>query len=591
MEDSNVLDLDAARLLQKEAEEAKKKEEKDKKDAEEAERQRKIEEKMPIETFWTKELMRRGDYAIFQDQTGESILYTFCRKKRTWVASKENDIFADVTNYLVTHKYSKYGEANKVKCAKITESHIYTFGRKLKRTKEFIISTINHFLEVTPEGIQFHDKDEVDCKKFFCRVHVDVDLSKKIRLKDMKKFYICDTNEEIESRDTYFQKLITRGFKKVENRRAFQEFMGDTLNPVLRKAFPVLIGEPDGGKSQMIDMLLSLHAPFSTSIDLDRLDTFDTESLLGCSFVAVDEIGDTIKEKQIKQLVGGASFTIQRKKIKNLKIKPEAKLMGGANKPSTYREKTGALETRFYYIHVDKVKAEDRIAEISYFIDLHDKIDMLEWALNGAMAVIARGRILRHEEMPEDSIKMVGDMKKKSNPCIDFLQYGDAHFSSTKLTPKIQVYRAYKNYCEQYGRSISAKVSYEVFVRDYFSKAIGDICKDYDATLERRASVMLDGTKKRVECFPIYFRNDEMLDKTRVKDDEAIKTYHDPEAYAQDNLPAHILERVTREMEELNAQLNLSKKQKEVYIDNKMSALGYKKDASGGYSIGDNIQF
>lgn len=536
-----------------------------------------------IETFWTKEIMRRGDYASYRDAAGRSILHKFERDTRTWKVAEEEQLEADITRFLTIYKPEKYGTSAVKNCVGITDSHVYTFGRKLERKRDFVISTLSHFLHVQDDGkIVALDKDELGsaCKDYFCRLHINVDLRGTGRV---GCYYVPQKTEDIEKRDTFFAKLITRGFSKKENRRCFQEFFGDTLNPTVRKAFPVLIGDPDGGKSKMLEVLQYLHGDTGTSIDLEDLAGFETEKLLGASFVAVDEIGKQFSEKHFKRMIGGSSFEIKRKFLKNLSVKPDWKSMGGDNFTFSFSEKSGALETRFFYIKVESVKEDLRIDDIAVKAIESDLMDIFDWALNGAVAVVKRGRLLRHSELPEDSQKIMKDMQKKTNPCINFLKEVGAKFSETALIPKQDLYKHFVQHCLDNGRAGSAKVSFEVWCRDYFSKAIKEVDSGYDPAFERRASVRINGASKRVECYPVYLTNSPDYAGKEVSSDEARRTHDDKDAYTNEILPAHILEKMQAEADEMQKTLALSEEQKKAYMRKKLLDQGYVERADGSF--------
>lgn len=570
---AEVVDLDKARAV-KEA-----KDEKSKKDP-------------PVETFWTQELMRRGDYAVTVDQTRKVILMRWNRQRRIWEDAAEADLEADVTKFLTINKPKLYSLAAVKKCTQITESHIYTYGKRLVRDKKFLISTENHFLEVVEGKILAWSKDEMgaDCKKLYPRVHVEVDLSGTGRI---GKYYVPQKNEQIERKESYVSLFIRQSFKKIDNRRCAQEFMGDTLNPVIRKAFPVLIGKPDGGKSMVLDILKGMHLR-STSIDLEGLDDFDTEKLMGCSFVAIDELGKTFKERKFKQLFGGAGFSIKRKHVSNLTVDIDFKTMGADNFEFTYSEKSGALERRFFFIHVDDVPIDLQKTGLRDLIlnSEEEKIDMLDWMLNGALEVVNRGRILRHEELPADSQKLIKKMQLKTNPCIQFLQESGARFSKSNLVPKRDVFNNFLDYCINTNRKMIANVSFEVWCRDYFDKAVLEACPGYDSKLERRSSVRIKGQSKRVECFPIEFGNLPEFRGEVVAHDEAVRSYNDQQAYDEENLPDHIIERITLEAQEMQRALELTQEQMFAYKRKKLEAEGYRwNEKSQSFDKGDDIEF
>lgn len=553
-------------------------------------------QKTPIEQYWVKYLLRTGDYAVSYDENGTPILWQWNKKKRIWESSTKASLTKDVIRFIRREKPSMYSDKNIKVCVSNTEGFISAEGREIEKNDDFIISTNSHFLEVQKDGqIKAYDKDDLggQCKKYFPRCHVEIDLNK--TAKDRVGInYLLPNSNSIEQKDSLLARMIKLGFPKLDNRRCAQEFMGDTLNPQKRKAFPVLVGEPDGGKSQFLSLLAGLHNK-SSQIDLERLDTFDSHKLLGRSFVYVDEIGKTMKEKHFKRLIGGANFDIQRKGLENLSVRTDCKFMAADNEVFGFSEKSGAIETRIFLIKVESVKQEDRIDDIANLIvnDENERQDLLDWLLIGAVAVLKRGRLMRHDEMPQDSRDKMDNLANKMNPCVSFLRDNGAKFNENNLIPKIDVFKNFVRYCEETNRGFFKNVAFETWCRDYFTSAIKKVCVDYDEKLERRAYTMIDGERKRVACFPLEFTNMPEYFGKKVSTMQAIETYHDKEAYEKDKLPEHILKTIQAEAEELQRTINLTNEQKKSYTENKLKADGWKKDKkTGGWFKGDSsIQF
>lgn len=548
----------------------------------------------PIEQYWTKFLLRSGEYAVSYDDNENPILWRWHRIKRTWDTVNKAKLRKDVSSFLSREKPARYSDKSINSCVNVTETYIMSHGREMELNQDFVISTKSHFLEVLKDGtIKAHDKDELGgaAKKFFVRCHIDIDLNKTAKER-VGNNYILPSNNSIEQKESLLAKMIKLGFPKLDNRRCAQEFMGDTLNPAKRKAFPVLVGEPDGGKSQFLTLLMGIHER-STSIDLERIDTFDSQKILGKSFVAVDEIGKRISEKHFKRMIGGARFDVQRKGIENLSIRSDFKVMAADNEVFGFSEKTGAMETRIFLIKVEPVKESERVDDIAEKIiaDEQERQDLLDWLLIGAVSVVKRGRLLRHDEMPQDSKDKMERMTNKQNPCVDFLLESGAKFNDKHLTPKIDVFRNFLLYCEETNRGVIRRVGFETWCRDYFASAVKQVCPDYKPEFERRAYTTIEGQRKRVVCFPLEFTNMPEYVGKYITTMEAYKTFNDKEAYDEKNLPKHILDKILKEAEELQKTADLTDEQKKIYTERKMKQEGFTQDKNGAWFKGDgNIQ-
>lgn len=581
--ENKIVDIDAKRIEKENKEEDAKNQE----------------DKTPVDSYWVRYLDRKQVFAYTLNQDKKYMMLVWDKEKRVWRHyTDESDITNEVSHFLRREHPKRYTNRNIQTCVSMTQKHVFAFGRYVKKTRDFIISTNSHFLKVTEDGtVKALCKDELGgaCKKYFTAIHVDIDLNKHQK---MGVHYVPQTEKEIIAKNGYFGKLITLSFLNKDNRECAQEFLGDTLNPQLRKAFPVLIGEPDGGKSQILDVLMGIHKN-STTIDLDRLDTFDTERMLGQSLVVVDEIGKRFSEKHFKQLIGGARINIQRKDIKNLSIEVDFKVVGADNAVFGFSEKTGAIETRIFLIKASFVPEEKRIETIGKKVldDENEFKDAFDWFLEGALRVVKRGRLLRHNEMPGDSKNAMQKITDRMNPCVQFLKESGAKPSEFEIIPKKDLYRQFVNYCQESGHSLMAKVGYETWCRDYFKSAIKQLFPEgnknaYNDKLERRATVMINGERKRVECFPLTFENLPEYFGKSITFEEARRTYSDKDAYEDENLPDHIVERLKLEAEEMQKTLNLTKKQKEAYYNTKMLENGYSKGKNGEWFKGDSsIQF
>lgn len=545
-------------------------------------------EKMPpIEGVWAAHTIKSDEYATELDNEGTPMLYGWNREEKCWQILTQIDLQARVTRWINIHYPKRYSVNSVDSCVEITTTHVYTYGRRLVRNDdEFKISTRNHILEVQKDGkIIVVDKTEnaSTVKKYFCRTHINIDLGQQ------GTYYVPRKTKEIEN-DGLFSKLITSAIPDATERAIFQEFFGDTLNPALRKCFPVMIGEPNGGKSQLILLLLNLHTN-SCTIDITQDNGFSYESVLGKSFIAMDELGSKPNTQMIKQLCGGAVMPIQRKWKTPVSIKPNFKFFAGDNGEFRFNEKSGAIEARMYFFKICAVPVKDRVDEIGKKICQNEMRNVLDWALNGAIEVVKRGRMKRHDELPASSQLLMQSLKEDTNPCIEFIQDLGIEYDKDNLIPKQDVYDHFRLWCEKTGRTGYARTSCPVFVRDLWHKGVENCLKGYDSTLERRAQININGSKKRVECFPVKITNAPELRVYTVDSGEVKSSYNDASAYNPNKLPKHILEKVEKDIKVIEEIVKLNEEQKVKFVERRMLEDGWMKDADG-WSKGDqSIEF
>ena len=192
----------------------------------------------PIESLWATYIISKQMFAVELDLDGNPMLYGWCKKEKYWKIMTDTELAKEVTQWINVWYPERYSVRAVASCKEITETHVYTYGRKLIKSRDFNISTINHILEVKKDGkISVIDKIEnaATIKKYFCRTHVSVDLGNNIG-----NYYKPKTTKEIEENTEFFGKIMKTGIPGNKNRAIFQEFFGDTLNPELRKVMAVI---------------------------------------------------------------------------------------------------------------------------------------------------------------------------------------------------------------------------------------------------------------------------------------------------------------------------------------------------------------
>ncbi len=528
--------------------------------------------KIPAEVHWSRYIRTKGQFGVEIDQQGNPILYRFDDRKKTWIPCNDQTIKNDIWRFLAKDHPQETTNNNLINCGKVTTTEVSVFGRTLKKEKGVFISTNDAILEVLKDGrIKCRKKDDLfyGGKEFFCRTHIDLDLGTRANC----EYYTTKSNEELERlgkepEDNLFAHLINSSFPDIDTRRAFQEFFGDTLNSELRKAFPILIGDPDGGKSQILELALGLHSN-SFGGDLSAIDGFHLESFVGKSLIGIDEISKTFNEKQFKAMIGGATIYIARKYQSSISVRPDWKFLGCLNVMPNFQEKSGALESRIYPFIVPKFTSK-KIDEIANKIIKTQLNDVLDWALNGAVEVVKRGRILTHAELPASSKQKMKEVKINTNPAIEWIQDTGLKYCDRSLVSKDDIFTNFIDWCKYTNRNyLVHHVHKAVFFKDYFYPAMKDTNKNYDKSLERRPSVNGVSTPS---C-PVKFTNLGYKNNLEIEKSEVIRSYKDKSCYDDDNLPKHILE----EIEEMNKIKKMEEEERKKYIDLKMQEEGYRK--------------
>lgn len=498
-----------------------------------------------------------------------------------------------INEYLSVKGGTYYSSSNVNACISLTEANIENVGKRIKKdSRRCYIATNNAVLEVEGSGkirvFNFnHAGVEAQMKNIIVRSHVDmfIDFSRV----DDHGYYQLKSLDELEDQSTRFGSLIQSCFPDQEVRSVAREFLGDTYSPISRKAMVILIGEGDGGKSQLLKVLGGVHSNFAAG-NLGKTDGFDLENFLGKQLIIIEEMPKSLNENTFKGLIGGSYIPVYRKWMDPLTIDPDFKIVVAANEMPRIDEKSGAVELRFYPIPVKQFKGkkiDDLGKSIINGYETRDETgrvtghmppqieQVFEWLLHGLSEVYKRGRTLKQEELPEASQKIRRDIAMNANPCVTWIE--DVGCEPTgdygALMPRTVAFDHFKLWAEGENRSGLAKMNFNSWSRNMFMKAMTQKFGEGWSGRERKANFDDGSGIRKVRCYPIRFTNAPKI--SMVKHDEAIRSFNDRDAYDHDNLPPHIIEMIEKERIELEKVSCLNAEQREFMLDQKMRAAGY----------------
>lgn len=486
-------------------------------------------QKKPAEVIWADYLSKSNEFAIEVNEEDQFIIYNYNKNLRHWQVLTDNGLNSYIWKFLETQKPIYQNARDLADCCKITTFKLANCAKRIIKNNDILINTRNHILKLIDKGeekgrIQVIHKDNLQYqgKEYYTNIYVDVDLSSKIV--PAMNYYTPEKNEKIESKDTLFSYLLNSGLPNEFNRRVAQEFLGDTLNPTLRKAFTILIGPANGGKSQFLELIKNVHGKGAFGGNLSNLSGFALEPYIGKSLIIYDEFDKKINDNDFKRLVGGTVVNIERKYQKSISIKPDFKMIGCCNDLPTFSDKSGAVETRIYPIYIEANKSGKKIDELAKKIWEQDKEDVLDWLLNGAISVILRGRILRQEEMSEESIEISEKLKRTINPILNFFDdlEVDYTFDSGFYTSKDEIYKQFKIWAENNGHNFLKDTSASVFFRNLFLPVFKERFAEYNETQDKKKTFYIGSETKRIMAMPLKMRNG--LNIKQVEQEKEIDT-------------------------------------------------------------------
>lgn len=204
-----------------------------------------------------------------------------------------------------------------------------------------------------------------------------------------------------------FAQFLERALPDPEVRALVQEQCGMTLLPGNYSKAAWWYGAAGSGKSTLAELVEALHRQ-SVRLSLEALgDRFSLEPLVGASLILVDEVEcERWAEGRFKTLVSGNGIGIDRKNEKALaSYHSKAKWLITSNSAPFVRDKSDGVWRRLTVVQWNVVIPEsERIPDFQKTILETEGKLVLDWMLEGARRVVARGRALSDHELPEAAI-------------------------------------------------------------------------------------------------------------------------------------------------------------------------------------------
>lgn len=268
--------------------------------------------------------------------------------------------------------------------------------------------------------------------------------------------------------DSMFAMFLARAQPDPAVRDLLQEQCGMTLLPGNYSQAAWWYGAAGSGKSTMAELVEAMHRQ-SVRLNLETLgDRFSLEPLIGASLILVDEVEcERWAEGRFKTLVSGNGIGIDRKNEKALaSYHSRAKWLITSNSAPFVRDKSNGVWRRLVVVYWGVEIPEDERMEDFHKVLLEKEGRLiLDWMLEGARRIIARGRALSDRELPEaarqakqlarnncDSVRAwANDMRVVRQP---------EHWM-----PLQEVYKHYSSWCAAQGFTENDKLTSRQFWR------------------------------------------------------------------------------------------------------------------------------
>ncbi|WOB27718.1 MULTISPECIES: DUF5906 domain-containing protein [Xanthomonas] len=203
--------------------------------------------------------------------------------------------------------------------------------------------------------------------------------------------------------DSLLATFLARALPDEGVRDLVQEQCGMTLLPGSYQMAAWWHGAAGSGKSSLAEAVEGMHNKVAR-LDLATLsDVFALEHIIGANLILVDEVEcDRWKEGTFKTLVSGNGIGINRKHLSVLNYHSKAKWIITSNSAPFFRDKSGGVARRLSIVEwANAIPESERIPDFHKRLLAEEGQLFLDWMLEGARRVVARGRFMADHELPE----------------------------------------------------------------------------------------------------------------------------------------------------------------------------------------------
>lgn len=245
-----------------------------------------------------------------------------------------------------------------------------------------------------------------------------------------------------------FEKFLARVLPDVAVRERVQEYIGYTLLPdAPHQVAQFWLGSGANGKGVLANIVQALHHRVA-AVNLDDLDGFNMTEAVNASLIYCDEAPqERIKDRTFKMVTAAETVTVKRKYRDPISTRILGKwLILGNHLPEITDHSDGfwrRLEVIPFGVTIPEA---ERVPNLAGHIVSHELGGVLNWALEGAVRLLARGRF--DPVMPQAMLDAVNSAKTDSNTVKAWWEDGELTIKATSDTLKVDVYRAYASWCK-----------------------------------------------------------------------------------------------------------------------------------------------
>lgn len=263
-----------------------------------------------------------------------------------------------------------------------------------------------------------------------------------------------------------FIRFIERALPDADVRARVQEYVGYTfLSDTRFQRAQLWLGDGANGKGLLSTIVRALHHRWA-SVALDELDGFERSVVLGASLIFADEVPrGKIHEQTIKKMVSGDPVSINRKFQSVVSVEVTAKWIAcGNHLPAVTDHSTGFWRRWDIIPFGATVPESERDPELGKRIIANELAGVLNWALEGLVRLLARGRF--DPVVPQAMRKAMLDAKLETNSVIAWAEDCDIMVGGPCRTLKADVFRSYRDWCSANALQTLGSVQFWKRLRD-----------------------------------------------------------------------------------------------------------------------------
>lgn len=250
-----------------------------------------------------------------------------------------------------------------------------------------------------------------------------------------------------------FAAFLERVLPDLAVRERVQEYIGYTLLPdAPHQIAQFWLGNGANGKGVLANIVQALHQRVA-AVNLDNLDGFSMTEVVNASLIYCDEAPQQrINDRTFKMVTAGETVTIQRKYRDPISTRILGKWLILGNQLPEITDHSEGFWRRMDIVPFEvTIPPAERDPMLARHIIEHELGGVLNWALEGAVRLLARGCF--EPTKPAAMCKALEVAKTESNTVKNWWEDAELTTKNTTDTLKMDVYRAYANWCKANGHS------------------------------------------------------------------------------------------------------------------------------------------